>query len=74
MAKKVLTNIFPPENVTIKVSKQCKNAHLSCVLRFGTICIIMKNKNTCGVVLISVKVGGWLAASLKLAFLPKCFS
>ena len=36
------------------------------VLQFGTICPIVKHKNTCGDMLILVKVAGWSSASLKL--------
>ena len=40
------------------------------VLQFGTICPIKKHKNTCGDMLILVKVARWSAASLKLALPP----
>ena len=43
-----------------------------CALQFGTICLIIKQqqKNTCGGMLILVKVAGWSAASIKLTLLP----
>ena len=50
--------------------EKCQKAHS--VLQFGTICLIIKHKNTCAGTLIFVKFPGWSASSLKLTFLPKC--
>ena len=53
------------------ISRKCKRAHMWCALQFGTICPIIKHKNTYGDTLNLVKITGWSAASLKLTLLPK---
>ena len=54
----------------IKLFEMQKSIYVECFVNWDHF-FIGKYKNTCGGVLISVKVARWSAASLKLTLLPQ---